>query len=147
MNTSAGEEDQRWSAHAWRAGWKPAQQAAARQAGHRLRPISPSKPRQQGGVPACAACRHASLPSCCDKPSVSLPASTGPPPEVFVGGLVGRNQPGVEAAEATHKPEEDEGKDHQGNRSTTLTCMRSCDTRSSTAVRQHTHTACVLWLA
>jgi hypothetical protein len=43
-------------------------------------------------------------------------------PEVLVGCLVGGHQPCVEAAQATHKPEENEGEDHERNGSTTLAC-------------------------
>lgn len=43
-------------------------------------------------------------------------------PEVLIGCLVGGHQPGVEAAEATHKPEEDEREDHERNGGTTLAC-------------------------
>lgn len=52
------------------------------------------------------------------------------PPEVLVGGLICCHQPCVESRQPTHKPEEYESEDHQGNSSSTLTCRTEKLTRS-----------------
>lgn len=62
-------------------------------------------------------------------------------PEVLVRGLICCHQPGVETAQATHKPEKDECEDHQGNGSPTLTC--GCKTTTATGHG----TAAAQWLS